>query len=71
MKKLTSGTYDESTAMSDKFILQGNEDGMIKISSYSWVYNPQCENISRSPFKSQNTKENGLRKMASTSSKCF
>lgn len=39
---IASGTYDEATAISGRYIVQGNEDGDIKISQYSWVYNITC-----------------------------
>ena len=45
---LESGTYDESTAINSRFILQGNFDGTIKISEYSYIYNATCESIADS-----------------------
>jgi hypothetical protein len=40
---LESGTYDESTAINGQYILQGNENGAIKVSEYSYTYNATCE----------------------------
>ena len=42
-KTLDSGTYDEATAINSQYILQGNFDGVIKISEYSYFYNATCE----------------------------
>ena len=48
IKNLSSGTYDESTAINSQYILQGNIDGSIKISEYSYIYNATCETIGNS-----------------------
>jgi hypothetical protein len=42
LQTLNSGTYDEVTAINSQFILQGNSDGTLKISEYSYIY-ATCE----------------------------
>jgi hypothetical protein len=56
MKELTSASYDGVTAMSDKYIAQGGENGNIKIHEYSWVENAECLNLA------SETNLNGIRR---------
>lgn len=39
IKELASTSYDEVTSISDKYIVQGRENGTVQINSYSWVEN--------------------------------
>ena len=72
---LESGTYDEWTAMNSKYLLQGNFNGTIKISEYSYVYNATCEAIENAASTTVRQKsssddfEDDSKKMLTTDSK--
>jgi hypothetical protein len=61
VKKLESGDFDEDTAITGEFILQGNKNGDIKISQYSWEFDasflPFEGNIVASSSSSTRNKE--------------
>ena len=45
VKELASSSHDEVTSMSDKYIVQGSEDGKIKVHEYVWAENIECLNL--------------------------
>lgn len=45
MKSINSGTYDEANIITPHHLIQGNEDGGIKISAYKWVFDSSCLKI--------------------------
>lgn len=47
-KNLTSGTYDEATAITSQFIANGNVNGVVKISEFIWAVDSTCPTSSAS-----------------------
>lgn len=64
-ESLVSGSFDEAVGMGANLLVQGNEDGTVKISEYSWVYNITCPITASLPIR-EKSEEDSIQKLSST-----